>query len=123
MARDAELFDREELPTEGDDKLPSNQWRKCGWCREEFWSQVIRARPAYVPLHCTRCDKMFGEDLRRRTEIFRAKIKSGELRWKKKSPGWEKNPEWGKPLEKIDMGDVADILIGERKRSAEHGQK
>lgn len=55
-------------PDDDDGKLPVSQERKCGRCREPFWSEVRSARPIFVPMFCARCGRVLalGMRLRRR---------------------------------------------------------
>lgn len=88
-----------EEPEEIEGPLPPDHPRKCNACGDEYWCRVTRSRPTYVPLHCDRCAEEAAEDLRRRTAIWREKMRTGELRWKKRLAGdkpWEKNPDFGR---------------------------
>lgn len=97
----AEKQEKFEFEPEPDDSGYVDKIRKCGRCQKEFLSDAAtKAARGFkiIPLFCVACDELNGADLRRRTEIFRDRMRRGELRWKKTLSGdrpWEKTPPPG----------------------------
>lgn len=98
----AESQEKFEFEPEPDDSGYVDKIRKCGTCRREFLSNAgeLKARGVlYIPLHCPECAEIHGADVRRRTELWRERMRRGELRWKKNPLAgerpWEKTPPPG----------------------------
>lgn len=81
MSNEPELFDPEPGEEDQNDSLPPDHRRKCNHCGAWYWCKVRRSRPTFIPLHCEECERIAAEDLKRRTEIWRGKMRRGELVW------------------------------------------
>jgi hypothetical protein len=109
--------DQPDFWKEGGDDDPKyvDKFRNCGRCGNEFWSnaaELANRRFFFIPLFCEVCSWLNGVELRRRTLIWREKMRSGELRWKAKpltgTKPWEKAP----PPEPAGSESAADLLAG-----------